>query len=139
MYRVPHNPQPKYRWPMILMCCYYGFVGFLAILGSCTFFSIMIDSKMLGGNYILSLLWSSVLLLANVSRLGLLVGLLKFYRWAYYGALIIELLTIINLISQFVLHSGLITWPELASGLIGMLILGYLLQPKIKQQFLKST
>lgn len=139
MYRVPHNPQPKFRWPIVLMCCYYALMGFLAILSSCTFFSIMIDSKMLGGNYILSLLWSSVLLLANVSRLGLLVGILKFYRWAYRGALIIELLTIINLISQFVLRSGLMTWPELASGLIGMLILGYLLQPKIKQQFLKST
>ncbi len=138
MYQVPHNPQNHRRWPILLICFYYAMMGFLAALSSCSFFTVIIGTNMLGGNQTLSLFWSAFLLLANVSRLGLFVGILGFCVWAYRGVLVVEALTIINLATRFVLSDGRITLIELAAGIIAMLIIWYLFQPNTKYQFLRS-
>lgn len=137
MYRVPHNPQNQLSWPITLIFFYNAITSIVAAIGGCSLFAVMMYTNRLNGNQPLSLLWPAFFLLVAISRLGFGVGFVKFRSWGYRGLVIVEIFTIISLISRFMFNRERISWVEIALVIIAMPILGYLFRPKIKHQFLR--
>lgn len=139
MYRVPHNPQNQLSWPIALIFFYNAIISIVAAIGGCSLFAVMIYTNRLHENQPLSLLWPAFFLLVTISRLGFGVGFVKFRSWGYRGLVIVEIITIISLLSRFMLNRERISWVEIALVIIAMPILGYLSRPNIKHQFLRSV
>ncbi|WP_110518915.1 hypothetical protein [Herpetosiphon llansteffanensis] len=134
MYEVPHNPQNKLRWPIALIFFYYAIVGIGGVLGAC-----LLVASSIYGNQRVNLLWPFFFFFVNISRLGFAVGFVRFRAWGYRGIVLVEALSIMSLLGRFVLQRERISWVEIALSMMAMLILGYLVQPRIKHQFLQSN
>ncbi|KPL81187.1 hypothetical protein [Herpetosiphon geysericola] len=134
MYQVPHNPQNKLRWPIALIFFYYAIVGIGAAIGGC-----LLVASIVYGKQRVSLFWPFFFFLFNISRLGFAVGFVRFRAWGYRGIVLVEALSIMSLLGRFVLQRERISWVEIALSMMAMLILGYLLHPRIKHQFLQSN
>ncbi len=136
MYEVPHNTKPLSKWPVLIISLYYIFVGLIAAISSISFFVTMIYSDMLNSNRLMLTLWFSLILIANASRLGVFIGLLSQRLWAYRGSMVIETLMVIN--AGYILFFSKpyrLNWPIIISGIIALLILGYLFRLKVRHAF----
>ena len=139
MYQVPSQPKIQRSWPILLICFYYICAGLYAIIGSIGFILAMIETNLLGGSHTFFLLVLGLYLLINMSRLVLFIGLLKRWRWTYYAMLTVESLMLTNFVRKALINISSLTLISMLIGLCAMLIIGYLLQPKIKHQFLRSA
>ncbi|MBM7844075.1 hypothetical protein [Herpetosiphon giganteus] len=132
MYEVPHNTKPLRTWPMMLISLYYMVLGCLAAINSISFFTTMIDSDMLDSHRIMNTFWLTLIVLANAGRLIFFVGLMNYRRWAYWGSLVIETLMLIHAGYALAFSNiRIYEWIMISIGMIGLVILGYLLRPQI--------
>ncbi|WP_110518913.1 hypothetical protein [Herpetosiphon llansteffanensis] len=137
MYEVPHNVKPISQWPVSIISLYYMVLGCLSAIYSISFFITMIDSDMLDSHRIMHTLWLALIVLANTSRLVFFVGLMNYRRWAYWGCLVIETLMLMH--AGYTLAFSKIRiydWITIGIGIIALVILGYLVRPKVRRTFL---
>lgn len=144
MYHVPKKPQLPRQTTSLMICGYYAIIGSFFALSSCSYFGTMLigiavsPPETMSSGMNAGIFWTGLVLLLNVSRLALVVGFLKTRLWAYRGIFVVESITIINMLYElFVGQSPLTIWPlfEVVSGIVAVLILSYLSQPKARRYF----
>ncbi|WP_110518911.1 hypothetical protein [Herpetosiphon llansteffanensis] len=140
MYKVPHNVKPISQWPVFFISMYYGVVGTVGAIPGCYFLMYVIwdHQRILHSNNLANTLWFSLIFLANMSRLGLFIGLIRLRRWAYWCTISIETITIISAvyISLSFTRNHILNWIIISIGIIALVILGYLFRPKVWRTFL---
>lgn len=141
MYEVPQNVKPISEWPIFFISMYYGAIGAVGAIPSCYFLMYVIfdHQRILNSNNLANTLWFSLIFIANTSRLGLFIGLLRLRRWAYWCSISIEILMIIHggytlAFSKIQIYDLII----ISIGIIALVILGYLFRPKVWRTFAAS-
>ncbi|MBM7844076.1 hypothetical protein [Herpetosiphon giganteus] len=142
MYQVPKNPQLQRQGPILSICGYNAIVGSFFALASCSYIGTMLIGIAVSLPATLScgmnaeIFWIALLLLLNASRFGLFIGLLRARRWAYRCIVLVEGITIINMLYElFVGQAPMTIWPlfTIVTGVVAVLILSYLSQPHIQK------
>lgn len=142
MYQVPQNVKPISQWPIFFISLYYGVVGAISVIPSCYFLMYVsfYYKSMLNNDNLANTLWFSLIFIANTSRLGLFIGLLRLRRWAYWWSISIETLIIINAVYILLSFSRthILNWIIITIGIVALVILGYLFRPRVWRTFAAS-
>ena len=138
MYEVPQNVKPISQWPIFFISIYYGAIGAVGAIPSCYFLMYVIfdHQRILNSNNLANTLWFSLIFIANTSRLGLFIGLLRLRRWAYWCSISIEILIIISAVQVLSFDKmQILDLIVIIIGIIALGILGYLFRPKVWRTF----